>query len=192
MSVDTKIDICSRALILIGENPISSFDPEEGNPAIVASNLYDAAKRQLLASYPWRFASTSEVISRMVSEKVTQYDGAYQLPSQCLRPQRVRDGSLQLTPFEVFGTELHLDSTASQLDLDYLKLVNEDAMTEWFVEVLQTRLAAMFAVSITASPSLAGYWDEKAEMALRRARFSDSLIDSPNTIEPTRLVQLRR
>jgi hypothetical protein len=39
---------------------------------------------------------------------------------------------------------------------------------------------------------MASYWENEAEKALRRARFSDSLIDSPNTIEPTRLITLRR
>lgn len=192
MSLDSKIDICKRALILIGESPISSFD-DETTAATVASNLYDAKKRQMLASYPWRFAAMSALISKIVSDKTTDYDNAYQLPSQCLRPQRVRRiGGASITPFEIFGTELHVDASDDQLELDYIKLVDEDAMTEWFVEALEYKLASMFAASITQSASMAGYWENEAEKALRRARFSDSLIDSPNTVEPTRFINIRR
>ena len=193
MAIDTSIDICSRALILIGEAPISSFDDSESTAARVAKNLYSATVRHMIASYPWRFAASSATISLIADpETESQYDGAYQLPAQCLRVQKLRNGTVILNPFEIFGEEIHVDSNVSQLEIDYIKLVNEDAMAEWFVEALQYRLAAMFATSIAASPSLAGYFDEKAETALRRARFSDSLIDSPNTIEPTRLVQIRR
>jgi hypothetical protein len=191
MALDSKIDICKRALVLIGEAPISSFD-DGSAAATVAGNLYDATKRHMIAGYPWRFAAMGTTINKIVTTKDTDYDGAYQLPAQCLRVQRVRYAGSVLTPFEIFGQELHIDSTYDTLELDYIKLVDEDAMAEWFVEALQYRLASMFAASITQSASMASYWENEAEKALRRARFSDSLIDSPNTIEPTRLITLRR
>ena len=37
----SAIDVCSRALILIGADPITSFD-DGNNEALIASNMYEA------------------------------------------------------------------------------------------------------------------------------------------------------
>jgi hypothetical protein len=191
MASDTDIDICSRALILIGEAPISSFG--DGNTAaLVASNLYRAAVRHLLSSFPWRFAQTATTINAIVTTIESKYSAAFQLPGQLLRVMALRDGTNVLTPFEIFNGELHVDTSNTQLQLDYMKLVNEDAMSEWFVEVLQFRLAKQFATAIANSASLAGFYAKEEDLALRRARFADSMLDSPNQLTPSTLVELRR
>jgi len=54
MSV-TKIDICAQALIMIGAQPITSF--EDGTTeAIACANLYENTVRDQLSRYRWRFS----------------------------------------------------------------------------------------------------------------------------------------
>jgi hypothetical protein len=192
MSVESQVQICSRALVLLGESPIAAFDGSTAG-AIIAKQLYESTRDQLYASYPWRFAQNAKLVTKMTSDKRTKYDSAYQIPSDCERPIGLRrigsDGPLV---FEIFGNEIHCDVSDDQLELDYLRVVDEEFMPAWFVAALENKLAARFAIPVSQSPSLAGFYDEQYEREYRRARFADSLIDAPNTIEPTRFVTVRR
>ena len=53
----TNIDICARALIMIGAQPISSFSVGS-TEALVASNIYDDVVEASLTRHRWRFATT--------------------------------------------------------------------------------------------------------------------------------------
>ena len=44
-AASSPIDVCSRALILIGADPISSFD-DGNNEALVSSNMYEDFARE--------------------------------------------------------------------------------------------------------------------------------------------------
>jgi len=51
----SAIDFSSNALLLVGDNPISSFT-EPGAGAQAAANLYPQVKQKLLAYTNWSFA----------------------------------------------------------------------------------------------------------------------------------------
>ncbi len=53
---NSPIDVCSRALILIGADPITSFD-DNTNEALVASNMYEDIARASLVNSRWRFST---------------------------------------------------------------------------------------------------------------------------------------
>ena len=77
---NTPIDICSRALILIGAEPITSF--EDGTTeALVSVNMYEDVIRTSLVNTRWRFATNQAVLNLITSEPTGRYDRAYQLPS---------------------------------------------------------------------------------------------------------------
>ena len=77
---NTSIDICSRALILIGAEPITSFD-DGNNEALIASNMYEDVARAALVNSRWRFSTNQAVLNRLTSEPTGRYDAAYQLPT---------------------------------------------------------------------------------------------------------------
>ena len=62
-SSDSPVDICSRALILIGAEPITSFD-DGNNEALVSSNMYEDVAQSSLVNTRWRFATNQEVLNR--------------------------------------------------------------------------------------------------------------------------------
>jgi hypothetical protein len=78
-----SIALCSRALIKIGANTISSFD-EGSAEADVAANLYSSARDALLSSHPWSFAIAQSELSKLAEEPVADYAYAYQLPAGIL------------------------------------------------------------------------------------------------------------
>ena len=53
---NSPIDVCSRALILIGAEPIASFG-DNTNEALVATNMYEDIARSALVNSRWRFAT---------------------------------------------------------------------------------------------------------------------------------------
>ena len=79
----TSIDVCARALILIGASPITSFD-DGTTEAIVADNLYQDTVRDLLSRHRWRFASSQIQMNRLVDAPEHKWDAAYQIPAECI------------------------------------------------------------------------------------------------------------
>ena len=191
MASDTKFDICTRALLMVGQPGVTSFEGSDAS-TVAAANFYDSTKRQILAAYPWRFAMRSTTINRLADVPDSQYSAAYQLPPLLIQVRRLRYGTSPISPFEIFGNQIHCDSSYDTLDLDYTANVNEDAMTEWFVELLELGLAVKFAMILAESPSKAGLLENSYEKTLRRVKFADSLQDTPNTVEPTTFIQIRR
>ena len=66
----TKIDLCSMALLKLGEKPIQSWH-EDSAEAQLARTLFDSTVDTLLSVFPWRFATQTVVLnknSRLVVE----------------------------------------------------------------------------------------------------------------------------
>ena len=63
----SDIDMSSNALLLIGDNAISSFT-EPGFGAKVASNLYPDTYAAILASHPWSFALKEQELNKLAQE----------------------------------------------------------------------------------------------------------------------------
>ena len=75
----SDIDIASNALILIGDNPISSFT-EPGAGATAAANLYPVTYEQLLSEHPWTFALKEQKLNQLSQQPdaLTNWRYAYQ------------------------------------------------------------------------------------------------------------------
>ena len=77
---DTKVDICARALIMIGAQPISSFD-DGSTEALVASNIYENITQSILCRHRWRFSTEQQQLSLLAVAPTGRYEYAYQLPT---------------------------------------------------------------------------------------------------------------
>ena len=69
VAADSPLDICSRSLILIGAEPISSFD-DGSTEALVCVNLYEDLVRTSLTNTRWRFATNQQVLNRLTNEPI--------------------------------------------------------------------------------------------------------------------------
>ena len=61
---DSALDIASRALVLIGAEPITSFE-SSSTEALVASNMYEDVVRSSLCVARWRFATEQAVLNQL-------------------------------------------------------------------------------------------------------------------------------
>ena len=78
---NSDIDIASRALILIGAEPITSFTASS-TEATVANAVYEDVVRTTLCSSRWRFATNQAQLNLLTNAPSGRYDRAHQLPAR--------------------------------------------------------------------------------------------------------------
>lgn len=166
----TDITIASNALVLIGDNPISSFvDP--GGGATAAGNLYSDAYTAFLAMHPWTFALKEQELSRLtqVPDSKVNLTYAFQMPSDHIRTWIVYP---QNTHYEIVGSLLY--SNEPELLMRYIYRVDETQLPPHAVRALTYLLAMDFAQLITESTSKSEYFYERYLTALGSAMAIDS------------------
>lgn len=191
---DTKIDICSRALVELGANPIVDFSGSS-TESTVANQLYDATVRKVLARHPWRFATIGVAINKIVSTNETAFDSAYQLPADFVALWNVRDvGGTDMAADEwvVYGSEVHMDHGMDTVEVDYTRVVDESYFPAHFTEALEAALMHRFCGPLSHSWSQRDALGRVYETVLSKACHIDSRQDAPNRLRPRRFLAVRR
>jgi len=80
---DTKLSICSDALIMLGSSPLSSFS-EGTDAAQITDRLYDDLRDTIILCYPWSFSLKKQQLARSVDAPPNEWSYAYPLPSDIL------------------------------------------------------------------------------------------------------------
>jgi len=190
-AADSSIDISSRALILIGAEPITSFT-DGTTESLVASNLYEDICRSALSNTRWRFATNQAVLNRLTDAPTGRYDYAYQLPSDTLivHAVTVNDGQIE---YQIYGDMIYADtSTQDSVIADYTFRATEENFPSYFTIALQYALASAFASSIARDSSLMNMMTQMADQAMLKARNIDSQQQTTRTIPQTRFSAFRR
>lgn len=167
----SSIDIASNALLLIGDNTISSFgDDEPGAGATAASNLYESTKQRLLSEHPWSFATKLQRLSRLsqAPDILTGYRYAFQMPTDLIRIWKTVPSSF----YEVIGDLIY--SNENVILATYIYNVNELKMPPHFVKALEYSLAAEFAISVTEDVNKASLYESKSRVSIAKAMYIDS------------------
>jgi hypothetical protein len=80
----SAVQLCARALIALGAQPIASF--QETTPeALVCRTLYGGLRDALLSAHPWSFATAQARLPRLAAQPVADFAHAFQLPPDFLR-----------------------------------------------------------------------------------------------------------
>ena len=96
-AANSAIDICSRALILIGADPITSFD-DGTTEALVSVNMYEDVARASLVNARWRFTTNQAVLNRLSDAPTGRYSQAYQQPTGTLMVHAVTVADASVRP----------------------------------------------------------------------------------------------
>ncbi len=185
----TSIDLCSRALVKVGSEPISSFG--DGTvEARVAGSLYGLVRDAMLSFHPWNFAIVQQVLPRLASSPNVDFGHAFQLPADCLRVLSAGAGhSSQGIRYRVIGDQLHAGSDS--VVVTYVSQAAEALFPPYFSLAMVARLAAEFCIPLTDSTSRWKALQDRAEEELRRAKLCDALEDTPQGIDAFNLVAER-
>ena len=165
----SSIDIASNALLLVGDNPISSFD-DPGAGAQAAANLYPETKKRLLSEHPWSFALKQQRLNKLSQkpDELTNFNNAFQLPTDLIR---IWDMQIR-TDYILIGNLLY--SNQEELLATYIFDVDEVMLPPHFVKSLEYALASDFAISVTEDTAKAGLYEQKSINAINQAMAIDS------------------
>ncbi len=180
----SALELCSRALLRLGAQPIASM--EDGTAeAEIAAGLYAGTRDAMLSAHPWSFATGQATLPRLAALPVADFAFAFQLPAGFLRALSAGRG----VAYRLFEDRLHTD--APQVVLTHIFRPDEAAFPPFFAAALVARLAAEFCIPLTENTSRAQLLAQQAENELRAARRADSQQATVQAIGGFPLVSVR-
>ena len=188
---NSAIDIASRALVLIGAEPITSFD-SSSTEALVATNMYEDTVRAMLSTARWRFATEQAVLQQLTDVPTGRFDIAHQLPSNILVLHGVTISD-RLIEYTVYGSKVFSDSTTNDtLIADYTFRAEEINFPSYFSLALQYSLASIFATSIARDDRLMQLMETKANQLMAKAKNIDAQQQTTRKLSTSRFITNRR
>ncbi len=169
----SKIDLCSMALLKLGESPIQSFTDDSATSQL-ARTLYDSVTDTLLSLHPWRFATQEISLMRNA-------DGDFLIPSNVLRVLK--------THGRIIGNRIISD--ASDITITALVRTSPDAFPGYFVSLVATRLAMEFCIPLTGNQSVFRMLAALFESELQTAKFIDSTTSASDALQDFSLITNR-
>lgn len=164
----SDIAICSSALVLLGANPITSF--EEGTTeSITAQQLFESEVRAMMGAHPWRFCLTTAQLSRL-TRAGERYAAVYTLPSDLIE---VRAVHVNQTPIRFERYERTIECDAGPSDRVMCEYIRRVPTVEWpatFRQVMVFHMAAQMAVPVAGNEALGGYYEQRTEKMMLRAK----------------------
>mgnify|MGYP005989799921 CR=1 FL=1 len=187
----SAIDVCSRALILIGADPITSFD-DGNNEALIASNMYEDIARSSLVNTRWRFATNQAILNRLSDAPTGRYDAAHQLPSGWLMTHAVTVNDYPIE-YQTYGDKVYSNATSTdELVLDYTYRASEEDWPSYFTVAVEYELAVVFAVGLARDQGLAQLMTQQASLSMVRARNLDGQQQTTRKLTTNRFIANRR
>ena len=185
----TAISLCSKALIKLGAQPISSFS-ENTAESEIASQLYETIKDDLLSAYPWRFATAQKKLNRLADAPKADFAYAYQLPNDFLRVLSAGVNNMG-RGLNYRICERTLQCNDSNVMLTYIFDPKEQNYPPFFNQLLIAKLAAEFCLPLTENSSRTDFLMRQANELFARAKLIDSQQDIPTGITDFSLIGAR-
>lgn len=169
----SKIDLCSMALLKLGESPIQSFTDDSASSQL-ARTLYDLVTDALLSMHPWRFA-TQEI------DLTKNTDGDFIIPSNVLRVLK--------TNGRIMGNRIKSDLPSIQI-IGIVR-TSPDMFPSYFVSLVATRLAMEFCIPLTGNQTVFRMLTALYENELQTAKFIDSTTSVSDVFQDFSLINSR-
>ena len=170
----TKIDLCSMALLKLGEKPIESL--QDSSPAAqLARTLFDSVVDTLIAMHPWRFACKKFDLTK-------NDDNEFLIPDDCLRIIKC-DG-------EIIGDKII--SSAEKISIIAVVRASPESFPGYFASLVATKLAMEFCIPLMGDQTVFRMLAALYETELQTAKFIDSTTShTSNNINNFSLVNIR-
>jgi len=188
---NSALDIASRALVLIGAEPITSFD-SSSTEALVATNMYEDVIRSSLSMARWRFATEQAELAQLSDVPTGRFDTAHQLPSDLLvlHAVTVNDNKID---YSVYGNKVFSNSTSNdKLIADFTYRAQEIDFPSYFTIAVEYSLASIFATAIARDDGLMQIMESKANVLMAQARNLDSQQQTTRKLTTSRFITDRR
>lgn len=182
----SKIGMASNALLLLGDRPISSFTDNTAGAQAMA-NLYESTYTDLVTNTPWTFARKQRTLSQNTTAPTFKnYKYSYNLPNDYL----AGIGLLSNMQYNIY-IDGKLYTNDSNAQLEYICRPDEGNIPPYFQRLVEETLAARAAMAVTDNASLATLREQRAELALSRARSIDAQSDTNEAIRSSPFTECR-
>lgn len=207
----SKVDICNLALSHVGAYRIQSID-EPSKEARECKAHYETSLNTVLEGHDWSFARKRLNLA-LLTDTYTDWDYAYQYPTDCIVPRYLADSSGAYTgtsydidtdryvPIGKVKYELASDSTLSnrilltdvaQAELIYTaKVTDTNMFTYKFIEALSLKLAVYLVQPIKGDLDLKQSLFQFYGLALMNAKGTDGNSDENKTEDVNSFVSAR-
>ena len=136
--------ICSKALGLLGEKPITDLDQTTNPNAVRCAQLYAVTRDALLSEYAWGFATRRVMLEMDATVPAFGFSYQFVLPADKLRVQKAHDKSIK---YVLEGDRLLTD--ASEVGIVYTRRIEEPGYFDaLFTDCLSARMARELAMPI--------------------------------------------
>ena len=169
----TKIDLCSMALLKLGEKPIQSMD-EDCVAAKLAQSLFNPITDTLLAMFPWHFATQSLVLTKNTN-------GDFVIPSNVLRVLKWSG--------KIIGNKIETNSDT--LEIVAIVKTETDKFPGYFATLVASKLAMEFCIPLTGDANVFRMMSSIYESELQSAKFIDSASSNQSNINEFSLINTR-
>ena len=159
----SKVDICNKALGLIGAKTISSLT-EATEQARRCNAVYDFVRQEVLRDHQWGFAGIIDTLAQISNETVPGWDYLYIYPATCLKMRKVFENTEDTNPDQVEWREI-LSPTTKQKAIvanispayaEYtLDVTDPNLFDAQFIGALALRIAAEVAHPLKGSTDMA-------------------------------------
>lgn len=190
----TKVDIASRALVMIGANPISSFT-DDNTEALTVNNIYEEIVEATLTRARWRFATGQQQLSLLTAGPTGRFEYAYQMPTspQVLQILAVtcNDALLQYSRYE---DKIYLNGygSSSTVIMDYLFRQDESKFPPYFRHALVYKLASAFGGALARDAAIIREYDQLGERQILIAKNTDAQETTTKRLSTDRFITERR
>lgn len=165
----SQLAIVNLALELLGDTPLSSLTANR-LAAEVATRTYDTALDTALQRGYWRWATTKEALSLLVTAPLNEWTYAYQIPATCRRLVRVYPDS----SYEIYGDQVYSNTSDLAADFVARTATTEGIMPAYFAWYAAHELAVFMAPPLTGSREIQRDAETKRMAALPQALAIDA------------------
>lgn len=169
----TKIDLCSMALLKLGEPSIQSLTDDTA-AAQLSRTLFDCVIDGLLSLHPWRFATKEYNLPKNT-------DGDFTIPSDVLR----------VTKCDARIVGNRIISSADSMTISAVVRTTPDKFPGYFVSLAATKLAMEFCIPLLGDQSVFRMLAALYETELQSAKFIDSTTSNNQSIKDFSLINAR-
>lgn len=162
------VDICNKALSLLGQSAITSLD--DNTPEALACRIhFEPMLKRVLRGHRWNCVKSRAVLNRLLETPAFGFQYYYQLPSKCLMALELDNGEY----FEVEGRKLLTDSP--EANLHYIEFSADTTQFDaQLSDALSYELAGELAYPMTSSAGLGREFKEVAKDLFADAKASDA------------------
>ena len=194
----TKLSLCSAAVVLCGEKPMNSLT-DNRYAASVCAALFDMVYETELQSNRWRFACKKAQLAQLNSTPPNEWQYAYQLPSDMLLPigfygvgpDRLYDIYSDVIYTNVTSNPGPLNSSSPVLTFDYMFKPDPSTVPSYFALLVTYALAKNAIKPITESDQAQVRMEQKYNMQRSVAMYADAQGRPNRPIQHSPFTQIR-